>query len=99
MLQRRLVLAAMCGLVVHGVAYADSQTDVQSSDTEINDRVVHELMKADADVARRIDISTLNGVVTLEGTVFTPAQVLKIAADAGRVRGVVQVRNRLRVRM
>lgn len=99
MLQRRLVLAAMCGLVLQGAAYADSQTGVQSSDTEITDRVVHELMKADADVARRVSVSTLNGIVTLEGTVFTPAQVLKIAGDVGRVSGVVQVKNRLRVRM
>ncbi len=98
MFQRRLVLAAICGLVSHGAAYADAPP-VQSSDAEITNRVIHELMRADTEVAPRIRVSTLNGVVTLEGTVFTPSQVFKIAGDARKVSGVVQVKNRLHAQM
>ena len=94
MLQRRLVLAAICALAAQTVARADTPS-VQSSDTEITDRVVQRLLKTHADVARRIRVSTLNGVVTLDGTVFTLAQVSRIAAEAGRVSGVVRVKNRL----
>ena len=98
MFARRLVLAAFSGIVLHGVAYPDTPP-VQSFDAEITNRVVHELMRADAEVAPRIRVSTLNGIVTLEGTVFTPSQVLKIAGDARKVSGVVQVKNRLHPQM
>ena len=99
MLPRRLVFVAVCGLVWHGAAFADSPNPVQSSDAEITDRVAQMLLKADADVARRIRVSTQNGVVTLEGTVLSTSQVFKVASDAGKVTGVAQVKNRLHVQM
>jgi osmotically-inducible protein OsmY len=99
MLPRRLVLTAVCGLICQGAAFADSLNPVQGSDTEITDRVVHKLIEADADVARRIRVSTLNGVVTLEGTVLSASQVFKVMGDAGKVTGVVHVKNRLHVQM
>ncbi len=99
MLPRRLFLAAVCGLVWQGAAIADSPYPAQGSDAEITDRVAQMLLKADADVARRIRISTLNGVVTLEGTVLSASQIFKVLGDAGKVTGVVQVKNRLHVQM
>lgn len=99
MLPTRLVVAAVCGLIWQGVAFADSTNPVQGSDAEITDRVAHMLQQADADVARRISVSTLNGVVTLDGTVYTASQVLKVLRDASRVTGVVQVKNRLHAQL
>ena len=107
MLQRRYVLAAVCGLMLQGAAFADtpkadgvqSSNAVQSSDAEITDRVVHKLVESDARVAQRIRVSTLNGVVTLEGSVFTPSQELKAVGDTSKVTGVVQVKNRLHVQL
>ena len=99
MLQRRFVLAAVFGLIWYGAAYADFPNAVQGSDTDVTNRVVQRLIQADADVARRIRVSTLNGVVTLEGTVFSTSQIFKIMRDAGKVTGVVQVKNRLHVQM
>ena len=99
MLHRRFVLAAVCGLIWHGATYADPPNSVDGTDTEITNRVVHKLIEADADVARRIRVSTLNGVVTLEGTVLSPSQIFKVMGDAGKVSGVVQVKNRLHVQM
>ena len=99
MLHRRFVLAAVCGLIWYGAAYADPPESVQGSDTDITNRVVHKLIEADAEVARRIRVSTLNGVVTLEGTVLSPSQIFKVMGDAGKVTGVVQVKNRLHVQM
>jgi osmotically-inducible protein OsmY len=99
MLQRRSVLAAVCGFMLQCAAFADSPNPVQGSDAEITDRVVQKLLQVDADVARRISVTTLNGVVTLEGTVFTANQIFKLLGDTGKVAGVVQVKNRLHVQM
>lgn len=99
MFPRRFVLAAAGGLLLQGVAAADSPDAVQTSDIDITNRVIKKLLTADADVARRISVSTLQGVVTLEGTVFTASQVFKVLGDVGKVSGVVQVRNRLHVQM
>lgn len=99
MLHRRYVLAAVCGLMLQGAAFADTSNPLQSSDAEITDRVVHKLLEADAKVAQRIRVSTLNGVVTLEGSVFTPSQELKALGDTSKVTGVVQVKNRLHVQL
>ena len=95
MLRKRLVLAAVCGLIWQGAAYADSPNPVQNSDVDITNRVVQRLLQVDANVAQRIRVSTLNGVVTLDGTVFTTSQLFKVLGDAGKVSGVVQVKNRL----
>jgi osmotically-inducible protein OsmY len=99
MLQRRVLLAAACGFMLQGAAYADPPTPVQGSDADITARVVQKLEQADADVARRIGVSTVNGVVTLEGVVFNPSQLLKVLDDAGKVTGVVHVKNRLHIQM
>jgi len=99
MLQRRSVLAAVCGLMLQCAVFADTPSPVQSSDSDITDRVVQKLLQADADIARRISVTTLNGVVTLDGTVFTANQIFKVLGDTGKVAGVVHVKNRLHVQM
>jgi osmotically-inducible protein OsmY len=99
MLPRRFVLAAVCGLLLQAAASADAPDAVQASDADITNRVVQKLVQADPRVAQRIRVSTLNGVVTLEGTVFTPSQILKVQGDTGTVTGVVQVKNRLHLQM
>lgn len=99
MISRRLVLAIVGGLALQGAAYADPSTPVQASDADITDRVVHKLVKMDPDVAPRIRVSTEGGVVTLDGTVFTGTQLVKVLGDARAVSGVVKVENRLHVQM
>ncbi len=97
---RRLFLAVLvCGLGVQAVAFADNPPGTQDSDAEITRRVAQALLENDRDVAARIQVSTLNGVVTLEGTTFSNIQTLKVLRDAGEVSGVAKVRNRLHVAM
>jgi osmotically-inducible protein OsmY len=100
---RRFVIVAMIPLIVLGSnLQALAQSDApaaQGSDAEITARVIHALAETDGDVAGRIHVSTANGVVTLEGTGLSSAQVLKALQQAHQVSGVTQVRNRLKVRM
>lgn len=53
---------------------------------------------ADPDLgARRLDVSTLNGIVTLSGTVTSPADASRAAAIAKRVHGVRAVKSELKI--
>ena len=99
MVRRLLVAAILCGSSLLQGAYADTPAAAQGSDAEITDRVIHKLADTDRDIAPRIRVSTVNGVVTLEGTVFSNNQALQAVGDARAVAGVVKVRNRLTVRM
>lgn len=103
-MRRRLMMVAMIALMVSGShlpdrALADTPAATQGSDAEITDRVVHALADAQGDVAGRIQVSTVNGVVTLEGSGLTSAQALKAVQGARQVGGVTEVRNRLKVRL
>jgi osmotically-inducible protein OsmY len=87
----------VCGLSLQGAAFADTSSGTQASDTEISTRVAQALQQNDRDVAARIHVSTLNGVVTLEGTTFSNSQTIKVLRDASGVSGVVKVQSRLHV--
>jgi osmotically-inducible protein OsmY len=97
MLRRIFLAALVCGFGLQGVAFADTSPGTQDSDSEITRRVARALLENDQDVAPRIQVSTLNGVVTLDGTTFSNVQILKALSDARQVSGVVKVRNRLHV--
>jgi BON domain len=97
MFRTLLVTAIVCGLSLHSVAFAQTAAGPQGFDADITNRVVQQLSESDRDVARWIHVSTENGVVTLEGTVFTPTQIAKILTVVRALPGVIKVDNRLRV--
>jgi osmotically-inducible protein OsmY len=97
MIRTRLVTAIVCGLSLQSVAFAQTAAGSQVFDADITNRVVQQLSESNRDVARRIRVSTENGVVTLEGTVFTPTQIAKILMVVRALPGVTKVDNRLRV--
>jgi len=68
-----------------------------SDDLTISTQVKIELLADPSLGARRIDVSTLNGVVTLSGTVAAPADVDRAAAVARRVTGVRAVKSELKI--
>ncbi len=84
MVRKLLVAAMVCGFSLQGAAYADGTPTIRASDADISHRVTQTLLQADRDVAQRIHVSTVNGVVTLEGTLFSSSQVLKVLRDASR---------------
>jgi osmotically-inducible protein OsmY len=84
---------------LQGAVFADTPAAAQGSDAEITDRVTKKLAEADKDVAQHIRVSTANGVVTLEGNVFTKTQMLSVLQDARGVPGVTKVTNHLSARM
>jgi osmotically-inducible protein OsmY len=94
-----LVAVVVCGLNLHNVAFAQTAAGSQGFDADITTRVVQQLSESDHDVARRIHVSTENGVVVLEGTVFTSTQIAKILTVVRALPGVTKVDNRLRVVM
>ena len=99
MVRRLLVAAIVCALNVPGGVFAAAPAVAQGSDAEITDRVMHKLLEEEGDLAQRVHVSTVNGVVTLEGRLTTNSQVLKVLGDAHAVAGVTKVTNHLTTRM
>jgi osmotically-inducible protein OsmY len=99
MIRTLLVTMIVCGLGLQSVALADPVAGSQGPDTDITNRVVQQLSESDRDVARRIHVSTENGVVTLEGTVPTTIQAAKVLSVVRALPGVSKVENRLRITM
>ena len=67
-----------------------------ADDLTISTKVKIELLSDPRLGAMRVNVSTLNGVVTLSGTVDSPADVERAAAAAKRVAGVRGVKSELR---
>lgn len=84
-----LALLAGAGFVTSAHA-ADAVNDAQ-----LIGRVRGKLAVDDPQVAARVDVSAKDGIVTLQGEVFTGQQVLKVLRDAESVEGVVKVENRM----
>ncbi len=99
MIKRILVTVTLCGLSLSAVTFADPATSSQGPDADITSRVVRQLSESDRDVARRIHVSTENGVVRLEGGGFTGTQAAKVLMTVRAVPGVTKVENRLRIGM
>lgn len=89
-------ISAGCLALLAGVGFASTAHGADSiSDSQLTGRVKGKLNVDDPEVAQRVQISARNGVVTLQGTVFNAAQVLKVVRDAESVAGVVKVANRM----
>jgi hyperosmotically inducible periplasmic protein len=75
-----------------GRSYTEARLDNQIS------AAVSDLLVMDRSVsAMNIDVSTVNGVVTLNGVVENTAMATRASQLAGRVEGVAQVVNNLRI--
>jgi osmotically-inducible protein OsmY len=98
-IRRLFATLVVCGLCVPGVASAQSAAGSPTSDTDLTDRVVRQLSESDRDIVRRVHVSTQNGVVRLEATGLTSAQVIKVLVDVHAVPGVTKLENRLHIGM
>jgi hyperosmotically inducible protein len=89
------------GTLASGVAKGDAEavgTDEAVEDSEVTARV-REVILADSQLqSQRIDVETEDSVVTLTGTVDSPALRELAVQLAGSVNGVVAVQEKLEVR-
>jgi osmotically-inducible protein OsmY len=85
------VALLLCHLGIAAPAEAQSVADAQ-----ITEQVTAALGQIDKEQARRLHVSTEDGVVTLTGTV-SPGLALKALNAAKGVQGVTKVRNRMTV--
>jgi osmotically-inducible protein OsmY len=92
-----LAVAAGCAAFLTGVAFAGDGGAPQASDATITHRVMGKLAVDDPEVARMIQVSTKDGVVTLSGLTFNGEDEAKVIRDAQSVEGVVTVKNRLSI--
>jgi len=86
--------AVMGCLSLAGIAFADAPV----TDSQITDRVMGKLTVDDPAVAKRVQVATKDGVVTLTGVANTGVEALRVLHEAQSVSGVVKVQNRLSVR-
>jgi hyperosmotically inducible protein len=88
-----LIAAAAGCLALLGVA----QSAEPVSDSQITDQVVAKLSQTNPDQARRLQVSTKDGVVTLSGAATSGNAAFKAIQQARSVEGVVKVENRLSI--
>jgi osmotically-inducible protein OsmY len=86
--------AVMGCLSLTGIAFADAPV----TDSQITDRVMGKLTVDDPAVAKRVQVATKDGVVTLTGVANTSVEALRVIHETESVSGVVKVQNRLAVR-
>lgn len=92
-----IAAAVGCAAFLAGVAFADSNGAPPASDAQITQRVMGKLAADDPQVARMIQVTTKDGVVTLSGLTFNGEDEAKVLRDARSVEGVVKVENRLSI--
>lgn len=89
-------MAAGCLALLAGAGLATTAHAADAiSDSQLTGRVRGKLAVDDPQVAQRIQVSAKDGVITLEGTVYTGQEALKVLKDAESVEGVVKVQNRI----
>lgn len=93
-----VAVAVGCTAFLAGVAFADDNgSAAPASDATITQRVMGKLSVDDPQLARYVQVSTKDGVVTLSGLATTGLDAAKALRDASSVEGVVKVENRLTV--
>ena len=97
MTRTKFLVAAAAGYIAlfSGIVLADG---APLTDEQITERVVGKLSVDDAAVAKRLQVDTKEGVVTLSGNALTAAAVVRAVKDAESVVGVVKVQNHLTIR-
>jgi hyperosmotically inducible periplasmic protein len=103
MAKLRLLAAAVATSLSFGFAVAGALADDATqarSDQPVTDSYLTTKVKAEVALDKDIDsgdihVTTKNGVVELSGTVGTVTEKLQAAADARKVKGIVDVQNDL----
>lgn len=80
-----------------GLMGAVAQSAQPTSDAQITDQVLAKISQDTPEMARRLQVDTKDGVVTLSGSAYSGAAALKVLQDARSVEGVVKVQNRLSI--
>jgi len=83
------------GLILLGSAALASSAQ-PASDAQINEQLAGALRQVEPNLARRVQVDTKNGVVTLSGQT-SPDLAAKALQAAQRVPGVTKVRNPISV--
>ena len=96
-----LAVGTMLAMGMTGCAWLRGDTEHRSpqqttSDAVINGKVKTALAADDLVKARRIDVDTVRGVVTLNGTVGSAAEKAQAIRLARSISGVVDVKDNLR---
>ena len=89
--------AVGCAAFLAGVAFADGSGGAPASDAVITQRVMGKLADDDPQVAKFIQVSVKDGIVTLSGLTYDPLAAAKVLRDAASVEGVVKVENHLTI--
>ncbi len=97
MRRNHLLTFTVSAFLLTTAAVAQADVVERSSDAQITERVKTELMEKDRDVARYIEVTTQDGIVTLSGNALSPQYAANALRDAGSVDGVVKVKNHMRV--
>lgn len=94
-MQRVNSFIALAGsaLLLAGAAYA--QSSAAPADSQISDQVAAAVRKTDPNLVVRLDVSTKDGVVTLNGQTRSAGDAMRALQAARRVPGVTKVVNRL----
>ena len=87
---QRLALAPVLATAVFAAvpAFADNNSDQPVTDTWITTKVKSELMTTSEVKSMNVDVKTVNGVVTLTGSLANELAVEKAVAAAKSVKGV-----------
>jgi hypothetical protein len=96
MFARKRISTAL-GLLTVMASTAMAQAVAPAPNQRTADAVAGSLRSSRALARHRIDVMAVDGVVTLSGTLASPAQKAEAMARAGRVPGVVGVVDQLRV--
>lgn len=95
---RKYLVALTALSLMSGVAWADTHGSHQPvKDSYITTKVKAELAADHATNARDIHVETVDGVVTLRGVARSDAERDRAEQDAGRIKGVREVRNHIEV--
>ena len=69
----------------------------EAGDQQITQQVKDKLATKDPQMARRIEVTAHDGVVTLRGATLTQQYMLDVLRDARSVEGVTKVENRMQL--
>ncbi|HTV78902.1 MAG TPA: BON domain-containing protein [Steroidobacteraceae bacterium] len=95
---RNQLLSVVAGTFLMSSAVWAANTDAaKSTDAQITERVRSVLIQKDPNIARRVQIETQDGVVTLSGNALAPGYVMNLLRDTRHVDGVVKVENHLTI--
>ena len=81
----------------YAVATDERQVDRMMDDSTITSHIKNEMIKDETVKARKIDVDTVSGYVTLTGVVETTAESRRAMEIAKRVNGVKSVRNNMQI--